>query len=105
MPACAVEAWIDKGRASGVDHMRNLNMKAIRVEKHGGPEVLELKEIAAPRPPGLGQAIVRVYAAGVNFMDVAQRRGMYPREVPFTPGVEGSGVVTAIGEGVGNVKL
>jgi NADPH2:quinone reductase len=60
-------------------------MKAIRVEKQGGPEVLKL-EVAPIEAPGPGQAVVRIVAAGVNFVDVGQRRGTYPREVPFTPG-------------------
>ena len=79
-------------------------MKAIRVEQIGGPEVLQLEDIAPIEEPGPGQAVVRVVAAGVNFMDVGQRRGTYPREVPFTPGAEGAGVVESVGEGVKNVK-
>src|SRR5579883_33104 len=79
-------------------------MKAIRVEQIGGPEVLQLEDIAPIEEPGPGQAVVRVVAAGVNFMDVGQRRGSYPREVPFTPGAEGSGVVESVGEGVRGVK-
>ena len=79
-------------------------MKAIRVEEIGGPEVLKLDDIAPIEEPGPGQAVVRVVAAGVNFMDVGQRRGTYPRQVPFTPGAEGAGVVESVGEGVTNVK-
>jgi NADPH:quinone reductase len=79
-------------------------MKAIRVEHTGGPEVLKIEDIAPIEEPGAGQAVVRVVAAGVNFMDVGQRRGSYPREVPFTPGVEGAGVVESVGPGVSNVK-
>jgi NADPH2:quinone reductase len=79
-------------------------MQAIRVEQQGGPEVLKLEDIAPIEEPGAGQAVVRVVAAGVNFMDVGQRRGSYPRQVPFTPGVEGAGVVESVGEGVTNVK-
>ena len=79
-------------------------MKSIRVEKHGGPEVLKLVDSAAIAAPGPGQAVVRIVAAGVNFVDVGQRRGSYPREVPFTPGLEGAGVVESVGEGVRNVK-
>jgi Alcohol dehydrogenase GroES-like domain len=48
--------------------------------------------------------VVRVVAAGVNFLDVGQRRGTYPRQVPFTLGVEGAGMVESAGEGVRNVK-
>jgi NADPH:quinone reductase len=79
-------------------------MKAIRVEKQGGPEVLKLLDIAPVGEAGPGQAVVRVLAAGVNFMDVGQRRGTYPRQVPFTPGTEGAGVVESVGDGVRTVK-
>ena len=79
-------------------------MKAIRVEKQGGPEVLKLVDIAPIEAPGPGQAVVRILAAGVNFVDVGQRRGTYPRQVPFTPGVEGAGLVESVGKGVRNVK-
>jgi len=79
-------------------------MKAIRVEEIGGPEVLQLEDIAPVEEPGPGQAVVRVVAAGVNFMDIGQRRGSYPRQVPFTPGAEGAGVVESVGEGVAEVK-
>jgi NADPH2:quinone reductase len=79
-------------------------MKAIRVEKQGGPEVLKLVNIAPMEAPGPGQAVVRVIVAGVNFLDVGQRRGTYPREMPFTPGVEGAGVVESVGKGVRRVK-
>jgi NADPH:quinone reductase len=79
-------------------------MKSIRVEKQGGPEVLKLVDAAAIEAPGPGQAVVRIVVAGVNFVDVGQRRGTYPREVPFTPGVEGAGVVESVGQGVRNVK-
>ncbi len=79
-------------------------MKAIRVEEIGGPEVLQLEDIAPVEEPGPGQAVVRVVAAGVNFMDINQRRGSYGPQVPFTPGAEGAGVVESVGEGVAEVK-
>src|ERR1700730_9244750 len=79
-------------------------MKAIRVAVHGGPEVLKLDDVAPVARPGPGQAVVRLAAAGVNFMDVGQRRGSYPAVVPFTPGMEGAGVVESVGEGVRDVK-
>ena len=79
-------------------------MKAIRVEKQGGPEVLKLVEVAPVEAPGPGQAVIRMVTAGVNYLDVGQRRGTYPSPVPFTVGVEGAGVVEAVGEGVRNVK-
>jgi NADPH:quinone reductase len=84
--------------------LKEAAIKAIRVEKQGGPEVLKLKDVAAIAKPGPGQAVLRLAAAGVNFMDVGQRRGSYPREVPFTPGMEGAGVVESVGEGVRDVK-
>ena len=79
-------------------------MKTIEVERVGGPEVLSLQDIGGLEPPGPGQALVRIVLAGVNFVDISQRRGSYPREVPFTPGVEAAGIVEAVGEGVHNVK-
>ena len=78
-------------------------MKAIVIERHGGPEVLQLREV--PRPePGPGQALVRIHAAGVNYIDTYHRSGLYPVNPPFTPGMEGAGVVEAVGEGVDVVK-
>jgi NADPH:quinone reductase len=79
-------------------------MKAIQVEQTGAPDVLQLREIAGVGKPGPGQAVVRIVAAGVNFIDIQQRRGAYPRPLPFTPGLEASGVVESVGEGVSAVK-
>lgn len=78
-------------------------MKAIRVAKPGGPEVLELQDVPAPQPRP-GEALVRVEAAGVNFIDIYQRSGVYKLPLPFTLGQEGAGVVEAAGEGVQEVK-
>lgn len=78
-------------------------MKAIRIHNYGGPEVLVLDEVERPEPaPGF--ALVRVRAAGVNFIDVYQRTGRYSGSLPFTPGMEGAGVVEAVGEGVYDLK-
>lgn len=74
-------------------------MKAIRIDKHGGPEVLQLQEVPRPQP-GPGEALVRIHAAGVNYIDTYHRTGLYPIDPPFTPGMEGAGVVEAVGEGV-----
>ena len=74
-------------------------MKAIRVHRWGGPEVLQLEEVPAPTP-GPGQVVVRVEAAGINFIDVYQRTGHYKTPLPFTPGQEAAGTVTAVGAGV-----
>jgi len=74
-------------------------MKAIRIEEHGGPEVLQLAEVPEPVPGG-GELLVRVEAAGLNFIDVYHRTGLYPNPLPFTPGLEGAGVVTGVGADV-----
>lgn len=79
-------------------------MKAIRVNEVGGPEVLRLEEVPTPEP-GEGEARVRVAASGVNFIDIYTRTGAYPVETPFTPGMEASGVVDAVGAGVTNVEV
>jgi NADPH:quinone reductase len=78
-------------------------MKAIRVEKYGGPEVLTLEEIPVPEPKA-GEARVKIEAIGVNYVDVYQRTGLYPIQTPFTLGQEAAGVVDAVGEGVSEVK-
>ncbi|MDP9479797.1 MAG: alcohol dehydrogenase catalytic domain-containing protein, partial [Actinomycetota bacterium] len=74
-------------------------MKAIRVNEHGGPEVLSYEDVELPEP-GRGEARVRLAACGVNFIDVYMREGIYPGEPPFTLGLEGAGEVDAVGEGV-----
>jgi NADPH:quinone reductase len=79
-------------------------MNAIRIQRHGGPEVLNYESIPEPLP-GRGEARVRLKASGVNFIDIYQRSGLYPRTVPFTAGLEGAGVVEAVGEGVGEVSI
>jgi len=73
--------------------------KAIEIAKTGGPEVLALVE-RDPGLPGPGQARIRVAAAGVNFIDVYFRTGLYPRPLPFVAGLEGAGRVEAVGPGV-----
>ncbi len=78
-------------------------MKAIQISGYGGPEVLKLQEVQIGKP-SKGQALVRVKAAGVNFIDIYQRRGTYPVKLPYVPGLEGSGIVEAVGEDVKNVK-
>ncbi len=71
-------------------------MKAIRVHNYGGPEAMTLEDVPSPKP-GEGQAVVRLEAIGVNFIDIYQRMGLYPLPLPFTPGNEGAGTVEEIG--------
>ncbi|MBI4723605.1 MAG: quinone oxidoreductase, partial [Rhodomicrobium sp.] len=76
---------------------------AIRVHALGGPEVMQWEEVQVGEP-GPGQAKVKQHAAGVNFLDVYHRNGLYPLpSMPFTPGSEGAGQVVAVGEGVTGV--
>jgi NADPH:quinone reductase-like Zn-dependent oxidoreductase len=78
-------------------------MRAIQLEDYGGPEALKLVEIAKPQP-GEGQVLVRVHAAGVNPADWKMGSGMYrnfmPLQFPWIPGLEGAGVIEAVGSGV-----
>ncbi len=74
-------------------------MKAIRIEGFGGPDALRLADVPVPSA-GPGQIVVRVEAAGVNFIDVYHRTGLYPNPLPLVPGMEGAGVVAALGPGV-----
>jgi NADPH2:quinone reductase len=77
---------------------------AIRVNAFGGPEVMQWEEVQVGEP-GPGQAKVKQHAAGVNYIDVYHRTGLYPMDVPFTPGTEGAGQVVAVGEGVTDVEV
>jgi NADPH:quinone reductase len=79
-------------------------MKAIRVHVPGGPEVLKLDEIPSPSPKA-GEALVKVDAAGLNYIDVYFRTGMYKAELPLTIGMEAGGTVTAVGANVSEVKV
>jgi NADPH2:quinone reductase len=80
------------------------NMKAVRVHKTGGPEVMTLEEVAT-QEPAAGQAVVKLTSIGVNFIDIYQRDGRYPMPLPFTPGQEAAGEVVAVGEGVEEVSV
>ena len=77
-------------------------MRAVVVERTGGPEVLTVGEREVPRP-GPGEIVVQVAAAGVNYMDIYQRQGIgsYRAEPPFVPGSEGAGRVIAAGPDAG----
>ena len=71
-------------------------MKAIQITELGGPEKLTLVDIDQP-VPGAGEVLVKIEAAGLNFIDTYQRAGLYPIELPFTLGMEGGGTVAAVG--------
>jgi NADPH2:quinone reductase len=77
---------------------------AIRVHETGGPEVLKWEEVEVGEP-GPGQVRIRQEAAGLNFIDVYHRTGLYPQPLPFTPGVEGAGVIDAVGPGVTDLSV
>jgi NADPH2:quinone reductase len=79
---------------------------AVRVHKHGGPEVLTYEEIDSPAP-GQGQIKIKQHACGINFIDTYFRMGMYPSPVgmPFVAGNEGAGEVIAVGPGVSDIKV
>jgi len=74
-------------------------VKAVRVHATGGPEVLQLEDVPTPSP-GPGEVLIRVEAAGVNFIDLYQRAGAYKVATPFVPGQEAAGRIAALGAGV-----
>jgi NADPH:quinone reductase len=79
--------------------------QAIRVHAYGGPEVLKWEKVEVGEP-GPGEVRVRQTAIGLNYIDVYARTGFYPQpSLPFIPGIEGAGVVTAVGEGVKELKV
>ena len=77
--------------------------KAIRIEKHGGPEVLQLVDVLVGQP-GPGEIRIRHKAVGLNFIDIYQRDGLYAMPMPLQLGMEASGVIEAVGEGVTHLK-
>jgi NADPH2:quinone reductase len=78
-------------------------VKLVRVHRHGGAEVLELEESGVPRP-GPGQALLRIEATGVNFVEIYHRTGLYELPLPFILGNEAAGTIEAIGPGVTTVR-
>jgi len=77
---------------------------AIRIHRPGGPEVMQWEPVEVGEP-GPGQVRLRQEAVGLNYIDVYHRTGLYPQQLPFTPGVEGAGVVEAVGDGVDWLKI
>ena len=77
-------------------------MKAIRFHQFGGPEVLVYEEVEGPTAAA-GEALIQVEALGLNYIDTYHRTGLYPVDLPCTPGMEAAGTVLAVGEGVEDV--
>ena len=79
-------------------------MWGVQIDVQGGPEVMQWRELPDPTP-GAGEVVVDLAAAGLNFIDTYQRSGLYAVPLPYTLGLEGSGVVTAVGDGVTTVSI
>ncbi|MFL5574567.1 MAG: quinone oxidoreductase family protein, partial [Gemmatimonadaceae bacterium] len=79
-------------------------MRAVRIHEYGGPEAMRVEELPVPKPKA-GEALVRLEAAGVNFIDVYKRTGLYAIPLPATLGEEGAGTVAAVGDGVTDVRV
>ncbi|MFQ5929259.1 MAG: quinone oxidoreductase [Acidobacteriota bacterium] len=79
-------------------------MKAIRVHELGGPEVLSYEDVPEPEP-NPNEALVEIKAIGLNFIDTYHRTGLYKAALPFTPGVEAAGTVSAVGSDVSEVEV
>ena len=77
---------------------------AIRIHRTGGPEVLQWEAVELP-PPAAGEVRLRHHAVGLNFIDTYHRSGLYPLPLPSGLGMEGAGVVEAVGEGVAGLKV
>lgn len=76
----------------------------VRIAEPGGPEVIKVTEATVPSP-GEGEVLLRQHAIGVSFIDIYHRRGLYPLPAPGVPGVEGAGVIEAVGPGVGGLRI
>jgi len=83
--------------------MASNTVKAVRLEAHGGPEVLKLVDVEVP-PPAPNEVTIRQHAAGLNFIDIYYRTGLYPHPLPHGLGFEGAGVVEAVGSEVRHLK-
>jgi NADPH2:quinone reductase len=80
-------------------------MKAIKISNYGDASVLQLTDRSPKPAPAKGQVLVKIHAAGVNFVDIYQRRGTYPLHLPYIPGLEASGVVEALGSGAKGFRI
>ncbi|WPB55706.1 quinone oxidoreductase [Xylophilus sp. GOD-11R] len=79
-------------------------VRAVRIDRHGGPEELQVIDVEVG-DPGPGQIRIRHHAIGLNYIDIYQRSGLYPFPMPLLLGMEGAGVVEAVGEGVTHLKV
>ncbi len=79
-------------------------VRAVRIDGFGGPEVMKVVDVAVGEP-GPGEVRIRHKACGLNYIDIYQRSGVYPNPLPFQMGMEGSGVIEAVGKGVTHVKV
>src|ERR1035441_2581839 len=79
-------------------------MKAIQTLRKGGPEVLSYMDLPTPKPKS-NEAVVKISAAGINYIDIYFRKGLYPRPFPFISGQEASGTVSEIGSDVKDFKV
>jgi NADPH2:quinone reductase len=84
--------------------MSTQTSRAIHIDQHGGPEQLKLVTVNVGEP-GPGEIRIRHHAVGLNFIDVYQRSGLYPMALPVQLGMEGAGVVEAVGEGVTHLQV
>eukprot|EP01030_Chromulinospumella_sphaerica_P030254 gene30254-30770_t len=78
--------------------MSSVTSRAIHIAQHGGPEQLQLVQVTVGEP-GPGEVRIRHHAVGLNFIDVYQRSGLYPMNLPVQLGMEAAGVIEAVGEG------
>jgi NADPH2:quinone reductase len=95
----------NKGGIECCKQLKEISLStAIRIQRHGGPEVLQVVE-HHPGKPGKGEVQVETKAIGVNFIDIYQRSGLYPVPLPFIPGGEMCGTVTAVGKGAADFRI
>ena len=78
--------------------------QAIQIAQFGGPDVMQMVDVPVGEP-GSGEIRIRHHAIGLNFIDVYQRTGLYPNALPLNLGMEGAGIVEAVGEGVTHLKV
>src|SRR4051812_43309427 len=107
-----IEAWLLRGSqpvnsvTSALQNRRTqkkMVMKAIEITQTGGPEVMQMSDLAIPEPQ-YGEVLIQIAASGINFVDLFVREGRFGNQAPFTPGHEGAGIVVAIGPDVSDFK-